>query len=186
MINLLPTEYKSELRAARMNVVLLRYNVITAGAVVFLILTCAAFFTILLTNQNSAKETNRVNEEKAQSYSSTEKAANEYRANLATAKQILSTEINYTDVVFGITSLLPKGVILTDINLTEADFGNQTIVTAQAKDYEAVTKLKESFQNSKIFSNASFQTVTDSTGEGEQTAYPLNVTLSVTVNKELQ
>ncbi|RYF37380.1 MAG: hypothetical protein EON97_01295 [Chitinophagaceae bacterium] len=186
MINLLPTEYKNELRAARMNVVLMRYNIITAGAVVFLILACGAFFTILLTNKSAAEETNRINEAKAQSYDSTKTAAEEYRSNLATAKQILSTEVNYTDVVFGITELLPAGVVLSDINLSKADFGNQTTVTAQAKNYTAVTKLKESFQNSKVFSNASFLSVTDTSTEGAASAYPLNVTLSVKVSKEIK
>lgn len=187
MINLLPTEYKKELRAARMNVVLLRYNVITASAVVFLMLTCGIFFAILTTNKITAEDTNKVNEEKASSYASTKQQAEEYRNNLAVAKQILTTEINYTDVVFAVTSLLPKGVILNDLTLSAADFGNQTTITAQAKDYDAATALKERFQESQVFSNVSFQTISDSQSEGGgNSAYPINVTMSVTVNKELQ
>lgn len=186
MINLLPTEYKKELRAARMNVALLRYNIITAGAVLFLVLACGAFFAILTTNKIAAEDINKANEEKASSYASTKSEAEEFRSNLSVAKQILTTEINYTDVVFAITSLLPKGIILTDLSLSAADFGNQTTITAQAKDYAAATQLKEKFQESQVFSNVSFQTVSDSSTEGSSSAYPINVTMSVTVNKELK
>lgn len=181
MINLLPDDYKKELRAARSNVVLLRYNLFTLIAVAFLILFCAAIYVLISESKRSAEEANAANLAKASSYASTKKEAEEYRKNLATTKQILDNEVNYTDVIFAITELLPKGVILDNVNLNASDFGNQTNFSAHAKSYEAAAQLKENFQNSKLFSNVFFQTI--NSAESSSDPYPISVNISVKINK---
>jgi Tfp pilus assembly protein PilN len=182
MINLLPEDYKKEVRAARANVVLLRYNIATLIAIAFLVAACGVFYVLLSQNKQSAEESNTSNLSKASSYQDTKKQADEYRSNLATAKKILANEVNYTGVIFGITSLLPNGVVLDNINLTAADFGSQTVFAAHAKDYASITKLKQNFQNSKLFSNVYFQTINDG-GTGSTGSYPISVNISVKINK---
>lgn len=182
MINLLPDDYKKELRAARTNVVLLRYNAITLIAIAFIALSCAVFYFILIENKRGAEESNTSNLAKASSYQDTKKEADEYRSNLSTAKQILANEVSYTDVIFNITKLLPNGVTLDNINLNAKDFGSQTMVAAHAKDYNAVTSLKQNFENSKLFSNVYFQTINNTT-DSTNKSYPISVNISVKINK---
>lgn len=188
MINLLPEDSKRQLRAARTNVVLLRYNIVVAVSIGLLTLLCAATYLILQENQRLANEANANNLTKTTAYAKTKTAAEEYRANLATAKQILDNEVTYTDTVFGIAKLMPRGVILDNLTLGVKDFGSQITLTAQAKDYQSATNLKTNFQNSKLFSNVFFQTLNDSTvsasgGTSSNSAYPISVTISVKINK---
>ena len=182
MINLLPDEHKKELRAARTNVILLRYNILTIVAVGFLILSLGAFFAYLSATEAQRKEENQANQAKALTYSDTKKQAEEYRANLATAKQILANQVDYTSVVFGVTKLLPKGVVLDDVNLSAKDFGNQTVFSARASSYETATQLKKSFQESSLFTNVFFQSITNSTDSADK-AHPISVSISVKINK---
>lgn len=182
MINLLPDTNKKELRAARMNVILLRYNIFTVITVFLFLLALGGFYFFLTTTKAAAEESNSENQAKANSYSNTKKAADEYRANLATAKQILANKVNYTSVVLGITELLPKGVVLDNINLSAKDFGNQTVIAAHASNYDAVTQLKQNFQQSKVFSNVFFQTIND-TGDSPDKNHPISVNISVKINK---
>lgn len=186
MINLLPEERKQDIRAARVNVILLRYNFVTLAAIGLLAAFCAAFYLILSTSQSSAVSRNQENASIAASYSATKARADSYRADLLTAKSILDRGVNYTGVVFEITKLLPPGVTLESINLTAADFGKQITFSAYAKSYDHAINLKESLQNSKIFSNVYFQTLTDSSveqGQQSNSEYPISVKVSVQLNK---
>lgn len=184
MINLLPEANKSEIRAARMNVLLLRYNIMTLIAVGVLLVAVGGFYAYLAATKASAEAANIENEQKASTYAETKKEASEYRANLATAKQILANQVNYSSVVFGITELLPKGVILDDISLAAQDFGNQTVISAHATNYDAVTNLKQSFEQSKLFENVFFQSITvEAPQDGKSNKYPITVSISVKINK---
>lgn len=185
MINLLPESYKKELRAARMNVALLRYNLLAVGAVALLLLAWATISGILTLTKINAEDTSKRNEQQASEYASTRKDAEEYRTNLETAKQILANQVDYTDVIMGITKLLPNGVVLDSINLSDKDFGNQTTIAARAKDYASVAKLKESFEKSSLFTNVFFQAVT-SAPDSSSNSYPLSASISVKLNKVAQ
>jgi Tfp pilus assembly protein PilN len=182
MINLLPDDNKKEIRAARMNVVLLRYNIFTAIGAVLLVLIIGGFYFYLMATKASAEQTNQENQAKAADFESTRKAAEDYRTNLKTAKQILNNRVDYTSVVLGITELLPRGVVLDNVKLAASDFGSQTTIAAHAANYDAVTQLKTNFQDSKVFSNVYFQSITND-GSSTDTNYPISVTISVKINK---
>ena len=182
MINLLPDTSKKEIRAARLNVILLRYNIFTLVTVLVFVLILGGFYAYLTTTKAAAEASNAENQAKANSYSDTKKAADEYRTNLTTAKQILANRVNYTSVVLGITELLPKGVVLDNVNLSAKDFGNQTVIAAHASNYDAVTQLKQNFQQSKVFSNVFFQTISESSDAADKN-HPISVSISVKINK---
>lgn len=185
MINLLPDDQKRNIQAARMNVVLLRYVFITASAIALLAVICLLFYFALASIKANALSKTTDNSLKAASYNSVRKQADEYKSNLSIANKVLSNSVDYTSVVFAITSLLPPGVVLDNLSLKAADFGQQTTISARAKSYDAATKLKESFQNSKLFSNVYLQSLTDASGP-DQNAYPISVTVSVKINKVVQ
>lgn len=186
MINLLPEDQKKELRAARTNVTLLRYNIFTLVGLALLTLMCGLFFVILLDNKRVATENNSDNIRKAGAYQEVKASADEYKANLATAKKILDNEVTYTDTVFAIASAMPAGVVLDSLALSAQDFGSQVSLTARAKSIPTATALKQRFQTSKVFSNVYFQTITKEADSEQASAYPITVNISVKINKEVQ
>lgn len=183
MINLLPDDHKRDIRAARMNVVLLRYNFLMFISFLSLLAICAIFYVVLSTNQSSAVSKNSDNSAKAASFQAVRTAADDYRNNLSIANKVLGNSVNYTSVIFEITELLPAGVILDSLTLNATDFGQQTTFSAHAKSYAQATELKESFEKSKLFTNVYFQNITDSASGEQPGAYPVAVSLSAKLNE---
>lgn len=195
MINLLPDDIKRDIRAARMNVILLRYNLFAFLAMVVIFGLCLMFFVFLNVSHSSAAETNSKNKAAVESMRNVMVAADDYRKDLQTAKQIFEKSINYTEVVFAITRLIPKGVILTQLDLNAGTFGQPVVFSAYAKSYDQATKLKDNFQNSDLFSDVHLQNLSDASnssgsgdgsGDGEAgpgSEYPITFTISATMNK---
>lgn len=183
MINLLPDTYKKEIRAARTNVVLLRYNFLFLGAVGFLLAGSLVVYAFLNTSKATSERTNSDNIERSNEYSDTKKAAEEYRKNLSVAAKILDNEVNYTDRVFAITKILPKGVVLDRLNLNAKEFGTQTLIDAHAKDYPTAMALKKAFEESDIFTNVHFLAITNEEGGEKPSDYPVGININVTMNK---
>lgn len=182
MINLLPDTHKKEFRAARANVILLRYNFVLLGAAAFLLLAGLIVYAVLNNSKAIAESTNTANSHRASEFEPTRKATDEYRKNLETAKKILNNEVVYTDLAFAITNLLPKGVTLDALDLDAKKFGASTLLSAHAKDYAAVSELKRVFEDSALFSDVHFQTITSETNQ-DSPKYPIGVTINVTMKK---
>lgn len=180
MINLLPKETKSQIAAARANRLLLRYNIILLGAIGFMLAAIIFIYFYLLNAKAAAEETIEYNRSKASDYSEIEGQANAFKQSLANAKQILDSDATYTKVILDIASVLPPGVVLDTLSLDSTTFGSPTTITANVRDYPTVLTLKDSLQNSEIFSNVSIQTIS----RGSDGAYPLSATLSVTIRKD--
>lgn len=181
MINLLPDDYKKDLRSARMNVALLRYNMFVVIAVVALGLAWLAFSFSLNLTEGNAKAVSKKNQEDARQYDTAKKEWQDYKANLSFAKQILDTQVNYTQAVTRITELMPANTVLDNLNLSAQDFGNQIVLSAHAKTRDDALKIKESFERSDFFSNVFFQSITEANdGKGD---YPIGVNISVKINK---
>jgi len=187
MINLLPDTTKQEIRAARMNVILLRYIMLVLAALAFLALTCAIFYFVMRNAQADAVAANSDNQTKAQSFAQVRSSAEEYKNNLTIAGQILNNSVNYSSVVFSLTKLLPQGVILDGITLNASSFGQQTTLTARAVSYEKATELKDKFQKSTLLTNVYFENLVDNDVSSETPSeYPIAVTISAKINKAVQ
>lgn len=182
MINLLPDEIKRDMGAARMNIVLLRYNVMVLSGVVIMSLFCLTFYFVLSTNQSTYLSTSNSNKNKAADYESVRKAAEAYKNNLLIAKSIFASAVSYTDVINSITKLIPDGVVLDSLNLSESTFGQQNSFSAHAKTYASAAKLKQNFQSSDLFSNVYFQNLTVSSDDSGS-AYPVSIVISAILNK---
>ena len=183
MINLLPPDEKRQLRAARTNLLLVRYNIFLLGAVAFIGLAVAVTFFFLAAAKSDAERSMKDNEEKVGQYAKVDTEAKQFRKNLATAKQILDNQVTYSKVITNIAQLLPSGVILQNLNLDAQTFGTETSLVAQAKDYDAAIALKDSFQKSSLFSDVHFQSISSS--ESAPNGYPITVNLSVTIKKDV-
>lgn len=180
MIDLLPPEDKRQLRAARSNTLLVRYNVLLVGAVFFLGIASGVTYFYLGNVKAAAEQTIADNHSKVSGYASVEAEAEAFRSNLATAKQILDKDIPYTSVILKIAQLLPSGAVLDTISLDPQTFGSSTTLVARVKDYDTALALKNSFQASSLFTDVHFQSISASDGAG---GYPITVNLSVTFSK---
>jgi Tfp pilus assembly protein PilN len=184
MINLLPHEEMRQLRAARTNILLLRYNLLLVGAAAFLIVAVGITYIQLTNIKDSAERNISLNNEKSSDFAPISTQAEAFRTNLGTAKQILNREVTYTNVVLAIAKVLPSGVVLEDLSLDAQTFGTPTKLIAHAKTYEAALALKESFQSSKLFSDVHFDSIATEDNSAAP-AYPITVTLNVTIIKDV-
>lgn len=182
MINLLPTEHKKQLRAARVNVLLRRYVIFEIVGIGLLAATIGATFFIMTMTKTNAEQEIADNTARASNYVEVDKKAAEFRSNLATAKAILDKEVQYSNVILAISQTIPSGVILDVLNLDASTFGTSTSLSAKAKTYEDALRLKSSFERSDIFSNVHLESVARSEGEAE---YPVDIRINVTINKEV-
>lgn len=182
MINLLPPEVKSEVVAARTNLLLLRYNILLIIAILFAFGAVGFSYFYLASTKASAETTIADNKSQVSGYTSVESEAASFKQSLANAKQILDSDITYTKVILEISSLLPSGVVLNNLSLDSSQFGKPTVFSAKAKDYSDVLALKSALQSSSLFSDVSIQTISNSTSAQDE--YPLDVSLSVTIRKD--
>lgn len=183
MINLLPPAYKKELRAARVNVTLRRYIIFQVIAVAVLaVIVTATFFLISMIKTNAEAEI-ASNEARAISYQKVEADAKQFQNNLVTAKAILDNEVRYTAVLLAISKNIPSGVVMSDLTLDAKTFGQPTSLSAQAKSYEDVLRLKKNFEESTIFTDVHLETVTRE--EDDAAPYPVTVQINVTIKKEI-
>lgn len=179
----MPPEEKRQLRAARTNSLLLRYNFLLLSIVAFLGLAVGLTWVYLSNSKVSAETTQAENTARVSNMQNIETEAQKLRANLTTAKQILNNEVTYTKIIFTIASLMPSGTVLDSLNLDSKTFGTPIPLIAKATTYENALKLKESFQSSSLFSDVRFQSIAANSGT-QQVQYPLTVTFSVTIKKD--
>lgn len=181
MINLLPPEDKRQLKASRANSLLLRYNVFLLGALGFLCLAIGVTYFYLTSTKANAEQQISDNRARASDYTAVAKEAARLRDNLATAKQILDKEVTYSKALLAIAQLVPSGVVLQNLDLDAQTFGTPTTLVAEAKSVDAAVQLKDSFQNSPLFSDVHFASITNSPSSD---AYPVTVSLNVTISKD--
>lgn len=180
MINLLPAENKRQLKAARTNTLLLRYNFLLLIALIFLLSAVAIVSFYLDTTKRTYEQTIRDNNAKVKDYASVKQQADNFRTSLATAKQVLDQNVAYTKVILKIAQLLPPGVVMDNLSLDAKTFGTPTTFSVKAKSYDTALALKNSLQSSPLFSNVNFASISG----GEGGAYPIKVTLNVTIQKD--
>ncbi len=182
MINLLPNEYKSEIRAARTNVLIVRYIILLlAGVVLIAGLLAATYFSLTLA-QDAAKERVAENEKREAEFADTKKEADQFRSDLAIAKAIIDNEVQYSSLIYKISAVLPKNVILDSLSVDSQTIGTQVTFSASAKSTNDALALKTAFENEKeLFSNVYFESITY---QEEASSYKYKTSLSVVINKE--
>lgn len=181
MINLLSNGQKDDIRAARANVILLRYIGILLLAILFIAATFYVSYTVLRTTMESNDAIIVSNDIKADVYSDTKQEVDALSAKLNEAKAILDQEVRYSQVLPKLGQLTPAGTVLGDLELNSASFaGNPVDVTAYAKSTNEASVLQSQFQSSPLFS----QIVIKGTEEnGGIEGYPVKISLSVVFNK---
>lgn len=174
---------KKQLRAARANVLLLRYMVLTAAAAGFLAVAIVTVYVLMTTIKTGAENAVTENQSKIANYASIEAEAARFRANLATAKTILDKEVVYSKAILSIAQAIPGGVVLDNLNLDAKTFGSPTTFTARVRTYQDAINLKNKLEESAVFSNVYFSSISGGDTSSESGDYPYTVTVNLTIDK---
>lgn len=181
MINLLSTERKAALRAARVNVFLLRYIWLVLLAFVFILGTLYVSYTLLQETETSAKERIEANDVQSAAYSDTKQKVDALSTKLNGAKEVLGQSVSYAKILTTLGQSMPKGTILDSFKITQADLaGTPLELTAYAKTDEDAVSIQQALQQSQLFAAVTPKGTSSTEGI---TDYPIKVTLTVTFNK---
>ncbi|MES2876518.1 MAG: PilN domain-containing protein [Patescibacteria group bacterium] len=185
MINLLPYENKAEIRAGRMNILLVRYIAILVCAGLVLGGLVVGSYVVLNNTRSSAQVKVVENQQRVSAYQTTKSQADSFRTDLTTAKTILDSSVSFSKLIYKIAAIVPSGVILDGLTLDPQTFGSSVNLTASAKSFDDASKLRDAFiKNDQIFTNVQLQSIRSSdSGESTTEAYPVKVSLTVVINK---
>lgn len=184
MINYLPADQKKQLRAARTNVLLLRYNIALVFAVAFLALAMATATFMLSNEKTAAEDTIATNQTQAGDFATIQTRADSFRKDLTDAKAIFDGEITYSSLYLEISRLIPAGVALESLKLDPSQIGTPITLTAKIKGEQQAINLLDRFKNAPLFGNAAtYGALAANTGADSGT-YPYILPINVTINKE--
>ena len=181
MINLLPGDEKRQIRAARTNVLLLRYLVVIAFAFAFLALIMGGSY-YFLTRVNTSSQQVITSHGGAQPSAQSAPAAQSSTASLAQAQSFLSSEVSYSTILEHLGAILPSGVVLKSLSLSDSSFGRSTSLEFLLTNKSVATQLQNALQTSPYFSAVTPGTPTDNSSDS---TYPVDITYTLTINRTI-
>lgn len=182
MINLLPVDKKAEIRAARTNLILVRYITILILAIAFVLASMYVTYGVLGLTKGSSEKIIASNEVRTDIYSSTQSEVDALSTSLTKTKSILNQDVRYSKVFVNIAQLMPPGTVFGKLELNDSSFnGVPTNAKIYAKTSADAVVLRQNFEKSSLFSGVSFQTIVES-GTGVQ-GYPASVDMTFTINR---
>lgn len=185
MINVLPYEYKAEIRAGRTNVILIRYITILLLAAVVLGGLVAGSYVVISGTKANAEQKAAENDARLLGFQKIRTDADEFRSDLATSRAIIDSGVSFSKLVYDIADTIPEGVVLDNLTLDPATFGTPITINANAKQFSDGTRLRDELAaNTKVFSGVQLLSIRSSDASaGSTSGYPVQVSLSVTINK---
>jgi len=184
MINLLPPATRQQFIAGRVNALLIRYIWIVLALFALLALLSGLTAFMLENVKQSIQNEISSNNTNAASLQEVQVRADTFRTNLEVAKSILDQQTHYSETILKISSLMTPGTAISSLSLDQTTYGTPVTLQISAKSEQAAVMLKQSFQESTLFSDVHFQSI--SIGSGTETGnadYPVNAQLIVTINK---
>lgn len=184
MINLLPTDIKDDIRAARANTIIIRYMMIITLAFLFIVAALYTSYTVLTMTKASAEDriaSNEVNVQ-ASAYNETKQQVSALSANLAEARPLFDNEVHYSRVLVRLGQVLPAGTVLGPTTLTAANFsGTPAELTVYAKSTTEADQVQSQLQAAAPFLS---QVTVKATEEDKGiTGYPVSVKLDAVISK---
>ncbi|NTW62120.1 hypothetical protein HGB25_01765 [Candidatus Saccharibacteria bacterium] len=179
MINLMPYELKRQTKAARMNVIVLRYIFILIIAISFL--SAAFYVTYIVVNEHVANE----NEVVIPSNTVLQSQAASYRSKLAIVASIMNQQSSYAEAMSKIGSALPAGTVLNSLTLDDNSFNIPTTLSIAATSEALEPSIKAMFQRTANISNYELVSSKVETSP-KDSKYPVTITIRVTLNRGTQ
>ena len=184
MINLLSSEARQELAAARRNVLLRQYTVIMLilGAV---ITASYSVGYLLLESQNQAYRLDaaRYTPEK-EKYKDVVAQAADYNKNLAAGKSIIDSEFVFSDLVTTLARTLPNRTVLTAVSLKASDLPKPIELSLSTISYTDAIAAKEAFESSPYFKDSKLRSVNFTPSSSYSYSTVLITTLDITAFKK--
>lgn len=186
MINLISPDDKRNIRAARVNVILIQYSVMLGILTLVIGAIYALGFWLVMQDKLAVNEKLRSQSEQAATFAAVEKEAATFRSNLAIAKQIIGSEKSYSTFLTTVARDMPSGTILTNLAI-----GGQTTVASQQGmtidartiSYAKVLELKTTLEKSTLFEDVNIVSASrpdDLTGlSGLSAKYPFEASFNV-------
>lgn len=183
MINLLPVGEKKQILAGRTNVLLQKYIFVSLILLGLLGSIAATFYVMMVRMKSDAQKQMEVNSAKIARYQSTQKEISEFKNNLSVAKAILGKEIHYSKIIPKMASTFPANTILKELELNNETISAQMSLRAGVKNWSDVIPLKTSMENSDVFQNVHFESVSYKEEQGSK--YPIEIIINVTLKPEV-
>ena len=196
MINLLTPIQKEEIKAARLNVQLRKYVLLSSFVAIGIFAVYGVGFYFVINEKDRAQQQLNQDEAAVVRYQTVQKEAKAYKANLTIANKVLSSGMSYSTFITNAALALPGGSILTDLSLN--NLGGSTVGTApgsgaitlhaRTTSYGVALQVKDSLEASDVFEKVSITDVKKAEINAESTArekkYPFTLNVSVTVTKQ--
>ena len=191
MINLLNPEDIKQIRAARLNMQLRGFVMLTAVIALGVASIYGVGFWFASQERAVANEQHTAAQTKLKDYEVVKDEAANYRKNLAVAQAILAKEIIFSEFLTNTASILPPNTILSELNLsTKVASGAKKLgsmsLQARAKSYNDVLRLKDSLEASPLFSDvriAQANVLEKPATSGIEVSYPYEATYDVIVEQ---
>lgn len=189
MINIINPEQKHQIRAARINVVLVRYAFMLVSLALLIGLIYGIGFWLVGQEKQAVQEKLLSQSEQSKAYAAVEAKAETFRDNLRIAKSILGKETSYSTFLTTLAGDMPNGTILINLSIGGPAANQKGLVLdARANSYGKVLELKQKLEDSVLFENVNISSATRpddiSRLTGLEGRYPyeasLNVKLSAT------
>jgi Tfp pilus assembly protein PilN len=162
MINLLPPATKEQIRYSKYNRSALRYGQLLIGVAVIL----AGIFTVAikyLDSQVTVVATDLANKKSAIAKYAPDKAVATDAANrLAAIKYIQGTQTRFSQLLYDLAAVLPKGVSISGIALT-GDASKPVIVNVNGTTYDSILSFRDAIVTSPRIAGADLQNITQTT-----------------------
>ena len=181
MINLLSPDDRKQLSAARANSLLLRYTILLGVLLLVLIIEMGGAYLVLSSAKATSQATIDENERNTQAYAQTKLDIATFTSDLSTAKYILAQQVPYTAIILKLAAALPPEAVIDKLSVDPATFGTSTSLTVRTTSYAKAIDVKTSLQNAGLFSDVSFQSVT----QAADPKYPFTASYNVTYSKDL-
>ena len=156
MINLLPTQMKDGYRYARRNHYLVRWIVaLSLGLVGAAALVGTGYFYL---HQTTRHFENKIALDEAdlngKNFKQVQKQVSDISNNLKLAKQVLSKQVLFSELLKQLGSLMPKDTRLSGLSIAQST--GAIDITAKAKTYTAATQIQVNLTDTenKVFSKA--------------------------------
>lgn len=185
MINLISPEQKRDIRAARINVILLEYAGMLLMLAAMVGLIYGLGFWLVTQDKQAVNEKLKAQSAQAKTFTSVEKEAEAFRQNLAIAKQILSKETSYSTFLTTLAADMPTGTVLTSFSIggPVATPTKGMTLDARASSYAKVLELKNRLEQSSLFQDVNIVSATRpediSKLSGQEARYPYEASFNV-------
>lgn len=161
MINLLPKEDIRQLRAAKSNVLLRRYIVLSIVPALAILSCFILAFVFINAEKSNAERSIQETNQQLSNYQDTQKSALAFQSNINQAKSIFNKESRYSKALLRINQIVPDGIKINGLQLSPETIGKETTISAVVGSENEARKLRQAFTEAKdVVSSVKFGELT--------------------------